>query len=390
MAYEAPTLNATGLVIHSYEDIRDYLINRAKEIYGEDIYLAEDSQDYQWLSTFSLLMYDVCQCLIMDYNSHNPMYATGEALDRVASYCGIARKTGTASSVVLTCTGVPNTVVVYGSAKDNNGYIWQLEREFTIGENGEVDVVASCLEDGPVQAPIGTISTSNSPTSGWVSVTNKYPATVGSETESDSVLRARLGYAIAKPSVTILDGLIASLQNLDNVLKLKIYENDTSDYKFTVIPPHCIAVIVEGGDSVEIAETIYHKKGLGVSTYGNATETLQISNSNTIDIKYSRPEHINANMVVNIVSLEGSVDSISETIKTNIVDTLNEMEIGQKLFSSSLFSPVLNAITDISKPTFYVTSITVNGGTSLDSGLFGLITTDKSLITVNVSAESGV
>ena len=65
------------------------------------------------------------------------------------------------------------------------------------------------------------------------------------------------------------------------------------------------------------------------------------------------------------------------------------MEIGQKLFSSSLFSPVLNAITDISKPTFYVTSITVNGGTSLDSGLFGLITTDKSLITVNVSAESG-
>ena len=72
MAYEAPTLNATGLVIPSYEDIRDYLIYKAKEIYGEDIYLAEDSQDYQWLSAFSLLMYDVCQCLIMDYNSHNP------------------------------------------------------------------------------------------------------------------------------------------------------------------------------------------------------------------------------------------------------------------------------------------------------------------------------
>lgn len=387
MAYEAPTLNATGLVIPTYEDIRDYLINRVQEIYGEDIYLTEDSQDYQWLSTFALLMYDVCQCIIMDYNSHSPLYAIGESLDRVASYCGIARKTGTASTAILTCEGTPNTTVIYGSAKDENGYIWQLEREFTIGKDGSVDVVASCLTDGQIQAPIGTINVINSPTSGWVSVTNKFPAVVGSDTESDSHLRARLGYAIAKPSVTVLDGLIASLQNLDNVIKLKIYENDTSDYKLTVLPPHSISVVIEGGDSAEIASTIYNKKSPGVSTYGTTKETVYLSKINTIDINFSRPEHINANIVVNVVKLDSWVDSIANDIKSNIVDTVSDMEIGQKLYSSSLFAPVLNAINDVSNPSFYVTSITVNGSASLDSGLFGLIVTDNSLITVNVSEE---
>ena len=61
MAYFPPTIDASGIKIPSYQDVLDYFVEKTKSIYGDDIYLSEDSQDYQLLSTFSLLFYDVCQ-----------------------------------------------------------------------------------------------------------------------------------------------------------------------------------------------------------------------------------------------------------------------------------------------------------------------------------------
>ena len=50
MAYFAPFVDDAGLHIPTYIDIRDDLIAQYKTIFGEEIYLDNDSQDYQMIA----------------------------------------------------------------------------------------------------------------------------------------------------------------------------------------------------------------------------------------------------------------------------------------------------------------------------------------------------
>ena len=53
MAYYSPYIDNTGIHVPTYEDIRDDLIASMKQIFGQDIYLADDSQDYQQICIFA-------------------------------------------------------------------------------------------------------------------------------------------------------------------------------------------------------------------------------------------------------------------------------------------------------------------------------------------------
>ena len=58
MAYFPPYIDETGMHIPTYSDIRDDLISSMKEIFGNDIYIDEDSQDYQQISIFAKKIFD--------------------------------------------------------------------------------------------------------------------------------------------------------------------------------------------------------------------------------------------------------------------------------------------------------------------------------------------
>ena len=75
MAYTAPYIDDAGLHIPSYVDIRDDLVDQFKQIYGQDIYLENDSQDYQMISAFALKTYDTMQLLQIVYNNRSPKTA---------------------------------------------------------------------------------------------------------------------------------------------------------------------------------------------------------------------------------------------------------------------------------------------------------------------------
>ena len=62
-------VTATLPDIASYHDIRDSLMEDMKRIFGQDIYLENDSQDYQLISAFALMLYDTQQALLLAYNN---------------------------------------------------------------------------------------------------------------------------------------------------------------------------------------------------------------------------------------------------------------------------------------------------------------------------------
>lgn len=129
MAYFAPYIDAAGLHIPTYTDIRDDLIAEFKRIYGQDIYLDNDSQDYQMISAFALKSYDTLQLLQIIYNNRGPKTAVGSALDGLVKLNGIKRKMASYSSCVLSLAGNVGTFIKGGIVEDNAGVKWSLPDE---------------------------------------------------------------------------------------------------------------------------------------------------------------------------------------------------------------------------------------------------------------------
>ena len=91
MAYFEPYIDAEGVHIPTYDDVLGYLIERYRAIFGSDVYLGEETPDYQMLSVFAKCLDDNSAMIVEAYNARNPLYASGNSLDTIVELAGIIR-----------------------------------------------------------------------------------------------------------------------------------------------------------------------------------------------------------------------------------------------------------------------------------------------------------
>lgn len=359
MSYTAPFVDSTGLHIPAYTDIRDSLLEEMKVIYGSDIYLVEDTQDYQMVSALSLMISDAMQSILLAYNNANPVTAIGTGLDRLVALNGINRRTATQSICTVTITGTEGTIITDGVVSDLNGINWELPSTVTIPVALTIDVIATCTEFGPVQVPAGGINLIITPVQGWTSVLNANVATPGTYEETDSELRERQAISAASSSRSNFESVLASILDIDGVTKCTGYENDTG-ITVGVYPAHSVCFCVEGGIDYNIAYEIYLRKTIGAETYGDVPISIVGEFGNTSIINFQRPVEVDAIVDITITALPSYNSAILDTIKANVVAAINAMTIGEDLYISNLYSAVLSAFEGYATPPFYVTALTVN------------------------------
>ena len=277
MAYFTPYIDSAGIHIPTYEDIRDELITQMQTIFGTDIYIDEDSQDYQQISIFAKKIYDTNSLAVLTYNNRTPINAVGVGLDNLCALVGITRKPATYSTVQLTITGSSGTVIEAGQARDENNNLWDLPANVTIPENGTITVEATSHEKGYITALPNTITTIATPLYGWTSVTNNYASNPGADEETDAELRGRYSRSTYAPSTTVFEGMIAAVEGVDGVTRVKAYENDANTTSTEGFPPHSLTFVVEGGEDEDVATEIYYKKTPGV--YTNGTTTVELTST---------------------------------------------------------------------------------------------------------------
>jgi len=358
MAYFAPYIDETGLHLPTYSDIRDDLIEQAKTIFGQDIYLENDSLDYQMISAYAAKDYDCMLLLQSVYSSKGPNTALGTSLDSLVKLNGISRKGSSYSTCSVILTGIAGTVIANGIVADVNLNSWNLPESVTIGEDGTVTVIATSEIAGEILAGVGDITTIVTPTYGWTAVTNSVVATSGVSVETDSVLRARQAISAARPSLTVLEGTKGSIAEVLGVTRFVVYENDTGAADSNGLPAHSLTAVVEGGADADIAQAIYNKKGVGC--YTNGTTSVQVTDAygyvNTI--RFYRPSYVDIDVAISVKGLSGYTSQTTLDIKNALVSYLNSLEIGDDLAISSLWGASLATISDLSKPTFSITSVT--------------------------------
>lgn len=358
MAYFKPYVDASGFHYPSYDDIKQELIEEMKRIYGQDLYLGNDSQDYQMISAFALKIYDTYQAIELDYNNRSVKTAIGTALDTLVKNNGITRKKASYSTVKLTITGEPNTNIIGGQAKDSSDNTWSLSDYYiTIPDSGTIEVDATCTKLGAITTNVNTITKIVNPTKGWLSVTNKAIPTPGQPVETDEQLRKRQSISVANPSQTVIESTGGAIAAIEGVTRYRVYENDTSITDSNGIPSHSISAVVEGGTDKEIAQAIYLRKGPGCGTHGNTTVQLIPRSTVPINIKFSRPSYLDIDVQVKIKALTGYNNDVEAAIIEQVKYYLSVLEIGQNVYISSIWAVAARAISNITAPTFSVLEV---------------------------------
>ncbi|EAM3891778.1 hypothetical protein EFH79_16580 [Salmonella enterica] len=333
------TVTAEGISAPDYQTILDTLTSYFQQIYGSDAYLEPDSKDGQMVALVALAVHDANNTAISVYNCFSPVTGYGAALTSNVKINGIARKGATNSTVDLLLTGTAGTTITNGTVKDTNNVIWRLPASVVIGVDGTVTVTAICSNSGAVAALAGTITTINTPTRGWTSVTNPAAATVGAPAETDAELRIRQGQSVAIPSITPFEGVDGAIANIAGVTRHKLYENDTGKTDGNGLPPHSISAIVDGGDVTEIARTIRGNKGQGVRTWGKTSVTVPDKYGNPHIISFSRPTDVPVYGKITLTVFAGYTSQIGVQIQQAVADYINRLMIGDQVLLSRIYSP---------------------------------------------------
>ncbi|HEC2118998.1 TPA: baseplate J/gp47 family protein [Klebsiella oxytoca] len=333
------TVTAEGISAPDYQTVLDTITGYFQQIYGLDAYLEPDSKDGQMIALVALAIHDANNTAISVYRSFSPATALGDALTSNVKINGITRRSATNSTVDLLLTGTVGTTITNGSVRDSKSVIWNLPATVVIGTDGTVVATATCASTGAVAALAGSITTINTPTRGWVSVTNPLAATVGVAAETDAQLRVRQSQSVALASLTPFDAVDGAIANVEGVTRHKLFENDQEVTDSNGLPPHSISAIVEGGDATVIANTIRSVKGQGVTTYGTTAVIVTDKYGNPYTIRFSRPVYVPIYVSITLKALTGYSSQVGDEIKAAVAAYINSLAIGDSVLLSRVYSP---------------------------------------------------
>lgn len=262
-----------------------------------------------------------------------------------------------------------------GCVRDKNGNLWRLPSTVTLDTHGTATVTVICIKAGKISAAPGDISDIATPTRGWQTVTNPAAATTGRSAETDNQLRSRQKKSVALPSRTVLDGIQGAISLLSGVVRQRVFENDTSETDKKGIPPHSIAMLVDGGDVNAIARAIALKKTPGAGTFGDTSVILSDSYGMPRKISFSRPKYVRVSVEVELTAFSGYTTLIGDKMRVSIAEYINTQPIGNNLYLTRLYSPA-NLPGDEEGQAYDITAIKI--GRSADA-----ISEENLLVTFN-------
>lgn len=365
-----------GIVTASYVEIRDALVKRYREIYGNDIDTSSASADGQFINSIALIIFNICSTFEYSFKQLNPNTATGKYLDILCSYNNVQRIKSSRSVAQLQIYNNSDNDIIGSDLLfiDRNNKIWKWVCPIDANSDPTITFVSKkvtpitdvyCIEEGAIEAKGSPYIDSNGHETNNISEndwTKECPgdiyqfvdvnpvlriwqhddAVVGYEDESDESLRTRRNSLIGMNSVSILDGLKGALLNLQGIREVFIYNNYTGTdaglsvpptADSTTVPAHSIYIVIryEEGvniDDYTIGNLIYNKLTPGVgTTVGTNSYTFNISENVSYTVYWKKCSGNNHPTIVlnyktnnnyNFPISSGSIKTTSHDAETDI------------------------------------------------------------------------
>lgn len=352
------SFDENGLQTATAPELRTELETAFRNIYGNDIVLDSSTPDGQLINILVQKGVDIRGLISQLYNSFNPDNTQGSLLDQRCAINNVFRKAGDFTTVNIDIT-TNTTVTLQGvdsnynnpeatgyTIQDNEGNRFVLVNTQTLTA-GTTRVLFRAENLGNVIVLPNTITTPVTIVLGVVSVNNPTVAnSVGSDEELDADLKVRRRQSVSISSFGYLNGLKASLLQLEGVTDAKVYENytDTTDANGT--PAHCIWVVMDGGSAQDIANVIYSKKCPGTNMRGDISYTITTPAQTQFVAKWDEadvsPLYIKFDIKPVVAGTTFDTDSIKEYIESNL-----EYKIGEYAETASVTKVAQEAIDSV-------------------------------------------
>ena len=219
-------------------------------------------------------------------------------------------------------------------------YFYVIDAPVSIPKDGVGEVIASftCTELSDYVAPIGTINKIVTVVEGVERVENIAEAKKALFEESDEALFNRCIYFGSTSKNASFKSILANVANINGVARVggaENYDDKPKMVKGVEIPPHSIAVIVDGGTNREIAEAMFNSRATGCGMIGN-TEVIIEDNRNEYSYKFFRPEPVKLRIVIEVKEGRNyrtefariTKDNINDVITKNVLDFIKKLDVG--------------------------------------------------------------
>jgi hypothetical protein len=351
------SIGAQGCTIQSLQDCINEILNGAGgypgllQIYGPGLNVNPNSPDGQMVNIYALGKEDTLQQLQNIYDSFDPDQATGVALDARCAINGVQREAGTytVQAVSVTTSGavvLPGldlyTALEAFTVQDGQGNQYQLTTTTTFVSAGTQSLVFQAALLGAVSSAPGTITVPVTILPNVISVNNPSgPSTVGTNEETDPVLRIRRQNSVALPARGWLPGLVAGLLDITGITDAVVLENNTSETNAYGIPPNTIWPIVSTDSSdvglveSEVANVIDIYRTAGCGMKGSSTVVVdQISGpALTIAFDFAVPQLLWFKATITEITGNADASFITNSIASQFE---NAYDINQPADSSAI------------------------------------------------------
>lgn len=280
---------------------------------------------------------------------------SGDNLDKWAfNLYRVIRKMGTPSTVTVTIYGTPNVYIPKGFTVSDGELNYLTEKDYQIGLNGEVDVLAVCSKISEKVSLAYTVDQIVTQQPGVNRCTNKSPSTDPVLIESDSSLYQRcLNFGAISRNAT-LNSLLSEIAQLEGVKKVNGYENYSKSqetFKGTLFEPHSFGIVVLGGSDEMIAEAIQRLKPPGPTMMGTTDVKIPVDYEVNIEDKeynetyrFYRPTPLALQFKISIKLFNNSPANFDEIIKKALLSYVDVIPIGHYVNAAVASSYILKYI----------------------------------------------
>ncbi len=361
-------LTELGFKKRTYDEILSGKIDKAKELFGEDI----DTSELTPLGKYIRInAYD--QALTeeeaeMVYYSIFPNTAIGTSLDRLCVFAGIKRNAATKSRYVVTFTGEAGTEIpcntdeflvgtesginyrVIGEAvlndDENKTHKETIDGVATIGENGTVTATVECVESGGIGNVLPSeITVIVYPQANIESVIGSTVVLNGTDTEDDYELRQRFNSAIEGIGSCNEAAIKSALIRIPTITHATVIVDEENG---------CFECFVNNTDDestkIQVAETIFEKKPIGIKTNGDISQDITDNGGYTHTIRFSMIDNVSVYVKMQIkTNAQFESDGI-ELIQDNIKTYIDSVGVGKPVILSSLYG-LIHSVTGVEEVT---------------------------------------
>jgi len=225
-----------------------------------------------------------------------------------------------------------------------------------LSENLTTDTVTSVIvfgtvETGDILLPEGVITNIVKADAGLLSVVNRCPYIAGRDEETDTEFRQSYADKIFNRSSKMLESIrSAILNNVQGVTSVAPYENPSHEWDEFGRPPHSIEIVVDGGDSTEIAKQILDNKAGGINTFGDVSVVLAGAYDEDITIRFNRPAKIHTWFRLGLIlrKNEAIPPNYVDLLRKVVLDNMELLEAGSDVVPQEFMSELYDACSGIS------------------------------------------